>query len=188
MKSQKLIIAGEIIAALLLAGCASKSTNFEPPLPTVELKANPSVKITTVGKAPMLNILAGSIGEEFKKNGGQVVDSNPDYWLVIYGVEEMRNDTPEDVKHNIIFSKTVKKNKQGGEEFLVRRNFSTAANANFVSVALYEVKTLTPMVNMDVPFYSSNMVDGGKSTALRSDNAVAQEFVSKMNQIIFKKK
>ena len=187
MKSKICIAAGELLAIIFLAGCVTKSSNFEIPPPTVDLKADPTVKISTVGDAPILNILAKDFEKSFKENGGKVVDSSPDYWLVIYGVQQKRVDTPDDNRHNIIYSKTRKENKQGGEEFLVHRNFSTSANSQFVSVIFYDVKTLTPMVNFDFPYYSSSIIDGDKKTALRSNENVSAFFVAKMNEILFKK-
>ena len=187
MKSKKIIVAGEILAVLFLAGCASTTSTFEIPPPKVELKANPTVKISTVGDAAMLGELAAAIGADFRSHGGKVVGTNPDYWIVIYGVQDQRVDTAADNQYNIIYSKTVKQNARGGEEFLVYRGFTTAANAHFVSVVLYDLKTLTPLVNMDFPFYSSSGTDGGKSTGLRSDRNVAAAFVREMNRIIFSK-
>ena len=187
MKSKNFIVAGEILAVLFLAGCASKTSTFEIPPPKVELKANPTVKVSTVGDAAMLGELAAAIGAEFRRNGGKVVNTNPDYWIVIYGVQDQRVDTPEDNKHNIIYSKTVRKDANGGEEFLVYRGFTTSANAHFVSVVLYDLKTLTPLVNMDFPFYSSSITDGANSTKLRSDKNVVSSFVREMNRIIFSK-
>lgn len=185
MKSKKFIVAGEILAVLFLSGCVTRSSNFEIPPPKVELKKNPSVKISTVGDAAMLKYLAAGIGAEFKKNGGKVVDTNPDYWIVIYGVQDRRVDTPADNEYNVIFSKIAKKDANGGEEFIVKRKFTTTADAKFASIVLYDVKTLTPIVNMDFPFYSSSITAGPKSKKLRSDKEMAASFARLMNRIIF---
>ena len=187
MKNKKFLIAGAFLSVILLAGCVTKSSNFEIPPPTVDLKSNPTVKISTVGDAPILSILAKDFENSFKENGGKVVDSNPDYWLVIYGVQQTRVDTPADNRHNIIFGKVRKENEYGGEELLVSRKFSTSANAQFISVIFYDVKTLAPMVNFDFPYYSSSIVDGNKKTTLRSNKNVSDFFVAKMNEILFKK-
>ena len=169
---------------MLLTGCSSKkSSDYKIPLPTVDIKANPTVKITTVGNSPELASLANALGYEFKKNGGKVVENTPDYWIVIYGSKEQRVDTPADNKHNVIFEKRKKENSRGGEEVVVSSNFSTATDAHFASVTLYDVKTMTPMVNMDFPFYASS-----KNNELNSAKRIATAFISTMDEILVFKK
>ena len=184
MKINSFVIAGAIFSIMLLPGCSSKSSNYRIPLPTVDIKANPSVKISTAGNIPELNQLARIIGDEFKRNGGQVVDGNADYWIVIYAAKEQRIDTDNDNKFNIIYSKEKKENRHGGEEFVVSRKFSTATNAHFVSIILYDVKTLTPMVNMDFPFYSSRSTHDSKAKNLHSINRIASSFINTMREIL----
>ena len=80
-------------------------------------------------------------------------------------------------------------NRNGGEEVVTSSNFSTAADAHFASVTLYEVKNMTPLVNMDFPFYSSSKNDGKTEPALKSSKRIVNAFVSTMNEIlVFKKK
>jgi len=173
---------------MLLTGCASKSSDYKIPLPTVDIKANPTAKIITVGNSPELASLANALGYEFKKNGGKVVENTPDYWIVIYGGKEQRVDTPADNKHNVIFKKIRKENRRGGEEFVVSSNFSTATDAHFASVTLYDVKTMTPMVNMDFPFYASSKNNGKSKPVLNSAKRIATAFISTMDEILVFKK
>ena len=173
---------------MLLAGCSSTSSNYKIPLPTVDIKAKPTVKITTKGESPELVALANAIGREFISHGGKVSEGESDYWVVIYGTKEKRVDTPIDNKHNVIYKKIRVENANGGEELVDFSNFSTATEAHFASVVLYDVKTMTPMVNMDFPFYSSKKADGQGTPSLNSSRRIVRAFVSTMNEILIFKK
>lgn len=189
MKINSFIMLSAALFMILLSGCASTSSNHRIPLPTVDIKVNPSVKIITSGNSPELAFLANALGNEFRRNGGRIVEGAADYWIVIYGVKEKRVDTPADNKHNVIFKKVRIANSYGGEDVIQASNFSTATDAHFASVTLYDVKTMTPMVNMDFPFYSSCTNDGKSEPALQSARRIINDFVSTMNEIlVFKQK
>ena len=188
MKISNFIISGAVFI-MLLSGCASTSSDYKIPLPTVDIKVNPTVRITTEGNSPELVSLAKVLGKKFTKNGGKVVEGAADYWIVISGIKEKRVDTPADNKHNVIFKKVKIANSNGGEEVIQSSNFSTATDAHFASVILYDVKTMTPMVNMDFPFYSSCKNDGKSKPVLKSSGRIADAFISTMNEIlVFKQK
>ena len=184
MKRSFSTIAGAGIIALCAWGCASTTPVRELPPPTVSLKANPTVKISTVGNAPVLKDLARTTANIFLQNNGKVVEDSPDYWIVIYGTQAMRVDNAADNAHNVMFTKVANSNPRGGEEVMVMSQFTTAANAHFVSVVVYDVKSLTPMVNFDFPYYSSSFSDGQKGSPLRRNNSVAADFGGTMRQIL----
>lgn len=188
MKIKNLIITGTVLSLMFLVGCASTSSNYKIPLPTVNIKADSSVKIVTVGNSSMLHKLKNDIAREFKRNGGKIVDDNSDYWIVIYGTQDMRTDNGADIQHNVIYSKVKNENQYGGEEFITKSNFATAAYAHFISVILYDAKDLTPLVNMDFPFYSSKRVDANKHLVLNSTRQVASSFIKTMKKILVFKK
>ena len=187
MKIYSFMIAGALLAMMLFAGCAS-SEEYRIPLPTVDIKANPSVKITTVGSSPMLHELAFKIGCEFKKNGGRVVEGQSDYWLVIYGVQQKRFDTAVDNSYNIVYGKASRSIPGGTEEVITASKFSTAVDSHFASVTLYEVKTMTPLVNMDFPFYMDSRVAGSRPPVMDKSNAITRAFINTMNEILVFKK
>ena len=189
MKISCLIISGAVFCVMLLTGCASKSSDYKIPLPTVDIKHRATVKITTEGKSAELARLAQALGSEFQKKGCKVTNGASDYWIVISSIQEKRVDTLLDNKHNIVYKKAKKQTAKGGEEFISSSTFSTAANAHFASVILYEVKTMTPLVNMDFPFYSSCQTNGKVKPALNSSRQIANAFVSTMKEIlVFKQK
>lgn len=184
MKVKNLLIAGALFAVMLLAGCSSTSSEYTIPLPTVELKKNAAVKITTVGDSAVLGTLAADLGNAFKTNGHKVVDNAADYWVVIYGTKDKRVDNATDNRHNVVYSKTKREHGGGGEEYVTSYHFSTAVEAHFASIVLYDVKTLTPMVNMDFPFYASSRANSASAPALNSTKKIANAFVATMNEIL----
>lgn len=188
MKKSFVALAGILLTAMLLTGCAKKSSEHRIPLPQVSIKSRPTVKIITEGNSPRLVELARTLGNEFEKNGGSVVDGKSDYWIVIYGTQEKRIDTPEDKRSNIIFRKETQQTARGGKEVITANRFSTAADAHFASVTLYEVETLTPMVNIDIPFYSSSKSSGYGSPVLNSASRISKVFISIMREILAFKK
>ena len=184
MKKSFVALAGVLLTAILFTGCPDNRSVYKIPLPQVPIKSRPTVKIITEGNSPRLVELARALGNEFEKNGGSVVDGKSDYWIVIYGTQAKRVDSPEDKRSNIIFRKETQKTAWGGKEVITSSNFSPAADAHFTSVTLYDVKTLTPMVNIDIPFYSSSQISGYGSPVLNSASRISKVFISTMNEIL----
>ena len=180
MKIRFFMLAGAFFAIMLLAGCATKSSNFKIPLPTVKLKANSKIKITTHGNASMLATLEKNTQNFFTQNNCKITDNNPDYWVAIYGTQASRIDNAADNAHNIIYKKVRREHATGGEEIVVSSKFTTATNAHFASIVVYEVKTMTPLINFDFPFYSSSSNQNG----LRSAQNVSSSFNSTIDEII----
>lgn len=178
MKTKIFMLAGAFLGIMLLAGCESKSIKI--PLPTVALKANPKIKVTTSGNAKMLKFLENSTKDFFQNKGSKIVDNAPDYWVVIHGSDASRIDNSADNAHNIIYKKVRREHANGGEEIVVSNNFTTATNAQFASIVVYDVKTMTPLINFDFPFYSSSATKEG----LRSAKNVSSSINSTMDEII----
>ena len=140
---------------ILLTSCSTTKKNYEIPLPTVSLKTNSNVKITTHGNASMLTYLSNRTKNIFRANQCKIVNNNPDYWVIFYGTDEKRVDTNFDNQYNIIYRKVSKEYGNRGEDVIEETKFKTATSALFVSVIIYDVKSMTPLVNFDFPFYSS---------------------------------
>ena len=143
------------LLAVLLTSCSTPKKTFEIPLPKVSLKSYSNIKITTHGNAEILNYLSTKSKSIFKNNNCSIVDDNPDYWVIFYATSEKRIDTYSDNQHNIIYRKVSKEYGNRGEDVIEETKFKTATSALFVSVIIYDVKSMTPLVNFDFPFYSS---------------------------------
>ena len=180
-----IMVSGACAGALFLGGgCSTTRPVREIPPPQMTLRGGATVKITTVGTAPVLDRLDRVTRQIFLRNGGKIAESAPDYWVVIHASRAKRIDTAKDDEFNVIYSKEKRENQSGGEEFVAARKFTTSANAHFVSVAIYDVKTLTPIVNFDFPYYSSSFSDGRENTSLREDSAVAADYRNQLHQLL----
>jgi hypothetical protein len=144
-----------LLLVSLLTGCSTPKKTYEIPLPQVSIQSKSKVKITTHGNALMLNYLAKRSQDIFKKNQCSIVEENPDYWVIFYGNSEKRIDSYSDNQYNVIYKKVAKEYGNSGEDVIEETRFKTATSAHFVSVIVYDVKSMTPLVNFDFPFYSS---------------------------------
>lgn len=180
------MITGTLLLTIIAAGCASPAPPVADVLPTVSIKSNPTVRIATIGNAPILPLLQQNAAAVITSKGGKVVDSAPDYWIVIYGTQDQRVDSAEDQQFNVVYAKESRSYHNGsrGEDVITAKAFNTAVNAHFISVIIYEAKTLSPVINFSFPFYSGGYADNTRSRTAKSDLQIAASFNAKMKQIL----
>lgn len=171
------IAAGILIS--LFSGCQSPVP--KPPeahQEKITLAANPRIRIICTGNNDIAAHFADAVRQRFVKRGGVSVNENPRYFIVIFAESRHRADQPAENEYNVIVEKTSRSDAYGGEEFVTSRKFTTSANSFFVSAAVYEVGTMTPLLYFDMPFYS------GGTSGLTAPAAAAQKFASRLSKLV----
>lgn len=176
-----LLSAAACLLLSLFAGCHSPVTQIpESPLPKVSFASGPRIRITGIGNREIIDPAVAAVGNFFVKHGGTLVNSNPQYFAVIYAESQNRIDQPAESQYNVVVRKVSRSDAAGGEEYITASKFTTSANAFSIAIVIYKVGSLEPIMYFDMPFYS------GGTSGLLSPASAAQRFAEKLaSSIVF---
>lgn len=202
MKKSLLTIGGAVTLLVALSGCSSvdwENVGYVSPANEVNLKANPSIRIIAVGDEKMMAPIVRRIEDEFANSEQEQfkrkpirktsetseeryeLDSeNPDYWVVLRGERKFREDDLQAATYNRKVEKASSEDESGGKEFIQTvEHYSSTASA-FLSVAVYGVKSLSPIYYFDVALYDADFKSGQVRSASDYNTAFEEQLIAKI--------
>lgn len=152
------------MAALLVAGCASEQVVWRqfPSTTFAELSIpeNATLRIVSSEDAAA-TAFASSLREALRRAGMKIAEGadNASHVVLVQGGASFRMDTPKEAKFTGRVHVETVENEAGSFQRIKREKAVTHSAAREISVAVYAVKTLTPVHYLTFPIYQSGVSD-----------------------------
>ncbi len=195
MKKTSWSILGVLLGVLAICGCYSPRV-AEYDYPTVSfaevaLKDRAKVRIVALDEGAGVwhgDTLAQKVVEKLKESFAdakniQLVEEKADYWMIVSALSAQRIDRRADLP----YMETMKIVKEGAKsdepgmvrEKIVQKRQASKSLAEGVSIAIYEVKGLSPIYYVEIPVYDGFIQASGEKP-VRPASARKEEFAQQI--------
>lgn len=186
------ILGVSAVLAAVISGCASVdwvNVGYASPASEINLKANSSVRIIALGNRAMTVPITAAVAAEFARSGQFRTDAEtPDYWIVLNGDRRFRADDADARLFNRKVEKLTHRDADGGHEYIRTTNHNSSSAAAVLSVAVYEVKKLSPVCRFDIVVYDSDFKGGNVRNAGEYNRAFSRQIVLKIKDMFLTRK
>ncbi len=172
---------------LFITGCATgkwEKVEYLSPASTVNFKTDPKICILPLNKSDsLLNYIVLKLSQQFAASKKITIDDeNPDYILALNLQHAFRFDDDQQKKYNSNYSVKSIDNKSSGHDVLIKTDKSSTSNATFVSVVLYEVKTLTPKCSFEILLYDSDLTCDKQRDRVQYTSLFVTQIIEKLKE------
>lgn len=172
------------LIAVLFVGCSSvtwKNVSYCTPASTISLPKQSKIKIISMEKNKLQELIVKTLQEEFTKSGQFIiVEDSPDYLISISSKDSYRIDDRGAIEYNQCVYKAVDVNEHSGKDIIKTKTSLSSTATKLVLVSLYKVNNLAPITTFEIIINDSDYDVGTIRSELSYHEKFANETVLKI--------